>query len=142
MAVEYTSIRLLARHIGQMPVFLRAELKAPLRKAGNLVADQARANAAVFSTRIPGAISVSARLTSTGGVYVRVSSIKAPHARPIEGTGGNTSFRHPVFGGDVWVDQPTHPFLFPAVKEKRPEAMLMIAAAVRTATRIPMSVSK
>lgn len=137
MAVEYTSVRRLARDFGRMPVFLQAELKPQLRLAGNLVADQAMVNAATFSRRIPGAISVSSRLTSTGGVYVRVSSKKAPHARPIEGTQGNTSFRHPVFGdSDVWVAQPTHPFLFPAVRQKRPEAMTLIASAVRTATRI------
>lgn len=136
MAVEYTSIRLLARAFGRMPPFLQAELKPQLRLAGNVVADQAKANAAVFSKRIPPAISVSSRLTSTGGVYVRVSSIKAPHARPIEGSGGNTTFRHPVFGTDTWVEQPTHPFLFPAVRQKRPEVMALVASAVRTATRI------
>jgi hypothetical protein len=142
VGVEYTSIRKLARDIGRMPVFLAAELRPQLRVAGNLVADQVKANAATFSTRIPGAVSVSSRLTATGGVYVRVSSKLAPHARPIEGSGGNLSFRHPVFpvGDDrgqwTWVSQPTHPFFFPAVKAKRPEAMALIANAVRSATRI------
>jgi hypothetical protein len=36
----------------------------------------------------------------------------------------------------VWVSQPTHPFLFPAVKQKRPQAVALIADAVRAATRI------
>lgn len=137
MPIEYSGVRELARALGRMPAELRLELRPELRKAGQIVADQAKANAS-WSTRIPGAISVSTSTTSrTGGVAVRVDHIKAPHARPLEGVTGNGIFRHPVFGNrSNWVDQPTRPFLFPAVRAKQAEAKALIAEAVRSATQI------
>ena len=44
------------------------------------------------------------------------------------GKGG--TFRHRVFGQDVWVNQPAHPFLEPAGEAKAEEAGVIIAEAV------------
>ena len=40
----------------------------------------------------------------------RVDVKKAPEAAPINNKGQAGTFRHPVFGHDVWVDQAAHPF--------------------------------
>lgn len=136
MSWDTSSVAGLARDWGAVPVELRARLRPALLQAGQLIASKARATAAGFSERIPGAISVSTRFSSRGGVMVRVNSTKAPHARALEGTTRNNTFRHPVFDRDVWVDQPTQPFLFPAVRARRDQAKSVIALAVRQATRV------
>ncbi len=135
MGVEFTSIRLLAAHMGGIPKETAAELRPKLRAAAELVANQAKVNAS-YSSRIPGAIKVSTSLTSrNGGAGVRVDSRKAPHSRALEGTQDTASFRHPVFGRDAWVDQPTRPFLFPARDAKLQEVKALVADAVRSAVR-------
>ncbi len=88
--------------------------------AGKIVSD-AKANAA-WSTRIPGALSVSVTASRVG---VKASRRKAPHARAFEGVrragfGAVREFRHPVYGNrNVWVSQPTRPFLAPAIRENQ-----------------------
>jgi hypothetical protein len=63
-----------------------------------------------------------------------VNTRKAPHARPYEGiTSRGSTFRHPVFGHDVWVEQETRPFLFPAVEAKKDAAVDLVKQAVREA---------
>lgn len=144
MAIYYDSVRLLARDLGRIPLELRQELRPRLKEAGEVIASEARSNAS-WSTRIPGAIRVQALFGRlTGGVVVKVDRNKAPHARALEGitarrgalsrtTGG--TFRHPVFGDrDVWVDQPTRPFLAPAVVAKQGDTRDRVADAVRAAT--------
>lgn len=135
--IDFTSVRQLAIAFGKMPPELRLELRPKLRAAGQIIANQAKANAS-WSSRIPGAITVTTSLTSrTGGVGIRVNSTKAPHARPLEGITGNGVFRHPVYGQDVWVNQDTRPFLAPAVKAKEAEARSLISQAVHSATQLP-----
>jgi hypothetical protein len=132
MAIEYTSVRALAERFGTLPVEMRAQLRPRLKAAGGLIAAGAKSNAS-WSTRIPGAVSVSASFTSrTGGASVKVSAAKAPHARAYEGIEGNATFRHPVFGGSTWVDEDTRPFLVPAVNAKRAAVMADIEAAVKS----------
>ena len=79
----------------------------------------------------------------TAGVSVVVNSVKAPHARPLEGLtterkGGNT-FRHPVFGTgdrrgahsqDTWVAQQIRPFFFRAVESELPKHLDRIERAI------------
>lgn len=141
MAVHHESIRGLARAIGKMPAELRLELRPKLRKGGDIVAAEAKANAGAWSSRIPGAISVSSNLSaSRGGVVVRVSSKRAPHARPYEGLakgGTRDSFRAPLFGDrEHWYSHATRPFLMPALRAKRDAVKDVIREAVRTATRL------
>lgn len=64
---------------------MRAEERAAIIEAANLVAEKARENAA-WSTTIPGAISVSEVKEWQGGlgIYVRVDLSKAPEARAFE----------------------------------------------------------
>ena len=140
MPIEYGEVSLLARRLGRIPLEMRAHLKPQLYAAGRIIADQAKRNAS-YSRRIPAAIRVTSRLSSSGGVVIRVSASRAPHAKALEGRTRagttKTAFRHPVFGnGDVWVGQQTRPFLHRAVQQKKGEAMDRSAAAVRSATRL------
>ena len=145
MAIYFDSVRLLARDLGRIPVELRQELRPGLKAAGEVVASEARINAS-WSTRIPAAIKVFALFGRlTGGVVVKVDRSKAPHARPLEGIAARRgalsrthsgTFRHPVFGDrDVWVDQPTRPFLAPAAAAKRGDVQDRVAEAVKAATQ-------
>ncbi len=132
MTVEAGGIRVLARELGGVPVELRAAMRPAIRAAAGIITADAKSRAS-YSTRIPGAISVGTSFSSrNGGVAIRVASVKAPHARVLEGTTKRATFRHPVFGSEsTWVEQSTRPFLFPAVRAKRAEFETALRAVVR-----------
>jgi hypothetical protein len=117
-------------HLRAMSRQVRSKTRPALKKAAEPMVAQARSNAS-WSTRIPGAI----RLAVTArGVDIRVSSKKAPHARPYEGIGGNATFRHPVMGNrDRWVSQDTRPFLMPAVRQHRRKVRAALIQVVQDA---------
>ena len=96
------------------------DLARRLREAAQIIADQARVNAAGWSVRVPPSI----RITG-GGVTVSISS-GAPPSYPNEIPG----VRHPVFGGRgtkrphaPWVTNQHRPFLAPAADEKADAAL-------------------
>ena len=95
-----------------------AEMRKGLREAGELVAKDARKSIEPYSTNIPATIKT--RVTGSGNVAV-VAGKGLDSAGLLEfGNKGRGStkktFRHPVFGDtNNWVDQPTHPFLVPAL---------------------------
>lgn len=117
---------------------MRSTLRVGFRAAGGLAARRAQVNAS-WSRRIPGSIIVRP-LTGvrSAGVFLRVNSARAPHARAYEGLGrrANRFFRHPVFGSDVWVDEATRPFIVPAVDDTRGDANAAAVAAVNAAARV------
>jgi len=140
MPIEMKGVSELATTFGRIPIEVRAELRPALLQAANLIATQARANSS-WSSRIPGAIYAKASFSVSGGAIVGVDQHKAPEAKVFEhGNIGRreTIFRHPVFGHrEVWVGtQKVRPYLWPAVEAKKPEALGLIAAAVRKATTL------
>lgn len=123
--------------LSQIPRELRRDLRPALKRAGEHVAQDARARAS-WSRRIPGAISVRVRFgAKTQGVAVVVSRKRAPHARPYEGiSGSGRVFRHPLFGRrDRWFAQATRPFLAPAGRVRRAQVRADIAKVVDDAAR-------
>ncbi|GAA4221537.1 hypothetical protein FHR32_005130 [Streptosporangium album] len=108
-------IRKLINDLGKIPPELRKALRPALKGAAEPIVADARGRAS-WSGRIPGAITLSVRLSKRNpGVSIRVRQTKAPHGRPWEGITGATSFKHPVFGHrDRWVTQATQPYLAPA----------------------------
>lgn len=135
--IQFDTIRALVGELGELPSAVRANLRREFRVIGEGALRKARDNAS-WSTRIPSAISV--RVSTSGsraGIYLRVDSARAPHARPYEGIGGRgATFRHPVFGDrDVWVAQATRPFLVPAVQSVRSDALAAAERAVQNAAR-------
>jgi HK97 gp10 family phage protein len=129
-------IRRLIDDLGKIPKELKVELRPGLRKAGEIVRDEARRNA-VWSKRIPAATRVSVGFTKRNpGVAVQVNKNRAPHARPFEHGGQEGYFRHKTFGhNDRWVRQKARPFLAKAAEEKAPEAEKQVAQAVDRVTR-------
>lgn len=129
-------IRRLIDDLGKIPKELKVELRPGLRKAGEIVRDEARRNAS-WSTRIPAATRVSVGFTKRNpGVAVQVNKNRAPHARPFEHGGQAGYFRHKVFGHqDRWVRQKARPFLAKAAEDKAPEAEKKVAEVVDHVTR-------
>jgi hypothetical protein len=110
---------------------LNKKLRGVLREK---VLPAAQANAS-WSSRIPKAIKPQ---VTQKVIALRVARGVAPHARPFEGlqTGmrGRKVFRHPVFGNrEVWVSQPTRPFLAPAFLDNHDEAVKAASDAISEA---------
>lgn len=140
MAVEVSGVRELALLLGSLPKEVQAALAPALDAAAGVIADKAKENAS-FSKRIPAAVYTKHSFAAgKGGAVVGVDASKAPEARVLElGNEGSRGpkFRHPVFGNrDNWVEQDRQPFLFPAVTSERPEAVAIIADAVKEAARL------
>jgi hypothetical protein len=113
-----------------VPTELRPELRRNIIDAAEVIAAAARSNAS-WSSRIPDAISTRVRFGTGSAVQIVVNSAKAPHARPFEGIGQRTgTFRHPVFGRDVWVEQQQRPFLVPAVRQHEDAAVRGVQSAI------------
>lgn len=137
VSIGVNGIRPIVGELGRMTPVMRATLRVGFRAAGGLAARRAQVNAS-WSRRIPSAIMVRPLTGArSAGVFLRINSAKAPHARAFEGLGrrANRFFRHPVFGSDVWVDQATRPFLVPAVDDTRDDANVAAVAAVNAAAR-------
>lgn len=127
-----------------LPEFLRAlkryvpevhkEFRARARAIAASIANDAKGRAA-WSRRIPGAISPTVTSRVIG---VRVSKKKAPHGGLYErgSKGRPTTVRHPLFGNrNFWFDEPTRPFLAPAVEAQRDESIAAMFAALEDAKR-------
>ena len=108
------------------------DLKGSLRRAGEIVAADARSRAG-FSSRIPGTVKVR---VSGPSVSVVAGGSGAPGAAPLENRGRSGTFRHPVFGNrDVWVAQEAHPFLVPAADAQMGRIVAAVEQAVDDALR-------
>jgi hypothetical protein len=120
MSVDRAQLEALIKDLGTIPPDLRSEMGPGMRRAGAPVLAEMRRRAS-WSTRIPGATSMTASGTSAG-VQFRVNSGKAPHARPYEHDGAAGTFRHPVYGNrENWVPQAARPFFYGAVADKADE---------------------
>jgi hypothetical protein len=130
-----SEIRKLIADLGRVPAELRSELRPAIQAAAQEVLQEARSRAS-WSSRIPGATRIAVRFTGkAAGASVVVSAARAPHGRPYEHLGAAGTFRHPVYGRDVWVTQRAKPFLFPAAKAKRERVAQEIDRAVEQALR-------
>ena len=137
--MDISQLRSMVGDLGAMSPAMRRELRVGFRRAGGRAAERAKANAS-WSRRIPGAITVRPLTGArSAGVFLRVNADKAPHARAYEGLSRRSargSFRHPVFGRDVWVSQATRPYILPAVNETRADTEKAALDAVTAAARV------
>jgi hypothetical protein len=124
----------IARDMRRLEPETRKAVRPKLRRAGEVVAGEARRNAS-WSSRIPSSVKVVTSFRQhREGVTVRAGGPNAPHARPYEGiTARGDSFRHPVYGNDWWVAQATRPFLLPAVEAKQAEVDATVRETLDTA---------
>lgn len=117
-----------------LPAELRRQVRPALLEAAQPIVDDARRRAS-FSRTIPKSIvprlgfgqhSASVRLVARRDVAdrpVRAFEGLQRGARP-------GLFRHPVFGRDRYVDQPTRPFLGPALDAGRDEVLEALTGAL------------
>lgn len=109
--------RALIRDLGKMDSDLRKELRPMLQEKGRgaLQAVQAKAS---WSRKIPGATRLTVSFSGKrGGLAIKTSRLKAPHARAYENQGRPGTIRHPVFGNRaVWVTGSARPFQEPGAR--------------------------
>jgi hypothetical protein len=117
--VDLKEFRQLTRDLKRFKV--DKPLKKTLRAAGQLIAEDAKANAEEYSKSVPPSIKVRIRGTSisvvAGGEGVPLAGLfelgnKGKGKSQVAAKSG--VFRHPVFGSDVWVEQEMHPYLLRA----------------------------
>ena len=144
--VDTRDFKLLAKALRTAQAELYAELHAELREMGQIVADEAKAIVSPYSETIPASIKVNVR-----GASVSVIAGGGGMEKPIAGLfelgnkrGGSKSaaltsrkqFRHPVYGNrEVWVNQPMHPFLEPALQKQLPMVEARVTATLDRAAR-------
>lgn len=142
MGFHYESVSDLARTFGRVPAEMAAGLRAELPAVGAELMAVSQANSS-WSSRIPGAHFIRARVSQSGGVEVGVDQGDAPHARPYEGLsagGSGGEFRHPVYGptetrpDPPWVPEATRPFLRPAAEAVGPQLEDRIRSLVQRVT--------
>lgn len=119
LSVDVTGLAQLTRDVNRIGnTALKTEMRAGLRKAGNVVATAAKSNAS-WSKRIPGSIRVG---VTARGVSVHAGGQKAPHAVVFEGRVDGGNRRHPVYaqgerGGWTWAEQQAKPFMRSALND-------------------------
>lgn len=132
MTIDGSQVSAFADQLRQVPREMRTGLRRTIRESSQDLIRLVRANAA-WSDRIPGAVKTRVGFGQrASGVQVYVDAGQAPHARPLEfgnRAGGGVN-RHPVFGGDTWVDQPTRPFFMRAAGRMEPQLVKDIQKAI------------
>lgn len=117
-AVSGDPTYVVAADMQALPVELRKAVRPKIRQAAEVIVADAKGRAG-WSGRIPATIRVRTSFrTDRESVEVIAGGPTAPHARPYEGTKGAV-FKHPVYGGSVWVTQSARPFLLPAGRAHR-----------------------
>jgi hypothetical protein len=107
----------IARDMRALEPATRKAVRPALRQAGQIIADDTRRRVS-WSSRIPQTVRVQTSFrVDREGVVVLMGNTSTPHARPIEHLGVAGTFRHPVHGKDIWVQQAARPALFPAAAE-------------------------
>jgi hypothetical protein len=114
---------------------ITAALRKNLKAAAGPIAADVKAGYG-WSSRIPGAVSVGTSFSKKAtGVFIKVNSKRAPHARPFENGGKSGTFRHRVFGRDVWVSQAARPSIFPRTEKRMPDVEEAAGRAVEEAAK-------
>lgn len=137
IGLDTTDFAKFAKALRKNAPALSKGLVVKLRAAGMIVANEAKVLSADASVTIPPSIRVR---VSGATVSVVAGGNGVPLAGLMEyGNKGRSSstatgqgrFRHPVFGNmDVWVNQPMHPYLRPALVSGAPAAQSAIVDAL------------
>lgn len=135
ISVDTTDFRSFAKDLRRASPAMTRSMRANLRAAGKVVANEAvrladsDKVAATVRTNVSGA-SVAILIGRPGQPLAGLRELGN------KGSNGAVSFDHPVYGHDVWVEQPTHPCLAPAMAAKGDEAAEMAFSALDDAVRI------
>lgn len=135
LSVDVSGLAQLTRDVNRIgDTALKTEVRTGLRKAGNVVATAARANAS-WSKRIPKTVKVS---VTRRGVSVHAGGDGAPHAVVFEGRVDGGNRRHPVFAqgdrsGWTWAEQQAKPFMRPALNDNVDRVAEVVADSLEKA---------
>jgi len=122
--IDVSDLRTLARDLRKIDPELAKELRVGLKAVAEPVRLAASTRAWAISAKIAGPFVVT-----TSGVTAKVKN-KSTH--PLaglfefgnKGSAGAGPFRHPVFGNrEVWVNQPTRPYLAPALAARQEQVV-------------------
>ena len=132
--VEAPSFRELFGKSSQVDRKLKAALRRNIRKAAGEVADDMRSEvgdgaAGGLRSGIRSGIKVDIMTGTNRREGVRIRST-GPLAAAWEARGG---WRHPVFGGDVWVHQQGRPYFLSSVAKGQDKVRASVEAAMREA---------
>jgi hypothetical protein len=130
--VELTGADQVIIRLSDFPQRMRAEMRPALLAGGNVIAGDMRQRLAGKSERIPGALYVKASFAvgSRQGVTIGVDHNRAPHAFVQAKT---STFRHPVYGHDRWVNQEPINYWSPAIRAKAKDARRELESAITKA---------
>ena len=101
-------------------------LREEMRAAGTIVAEEAKNRAGEHSQTIPPTIKVRVRNLTVMVEAGQGVPLAALYEVGNAGGGHPGSFRHPVWGHDVFVEQTGYPFLTPAVNAKQLEVQTAV----------------
>lgn len=117
--VDVTDFKRFAKALMVASPLIYKTFRINMRGVGDIVAEEARSIVSGVSQTVPDSIKVR---VSSSTVSVVAGGSGVPMAGLLElgnVKGSGSTFRHPVFGNrNVWVDQPTHPYLAPALGNK------------------------
>lgn len=129
---DASEMRKLVKDLGVVDKESRKAFYGSIEAAGEIVATRAREKANAFTRKGGGTdrIASSVRVRRRGtSVKIELGGPDAPEGAPIEHHGIGGTFRHRVFGQDVWVNQPAHPSLIPAAHETEALVVATVDAA-------------
>lgn len=124
----------LAKALRDVDPLMRKQLPARLREAAKPIRDDANSRKPSSKIRVGTRVKLNSR--NGASVTVVASSPKNPPLAGLleagnKGRRNAATFRHPVFGNrDVWVEQPTKPYLRPAGQAHAEEARQRIEQIV------------
>lgn len=138
ISVDLVNSRQVADALASISPKMRRGTTAAIVREGAPIVLDAKSNAE-WSSRIPGAIKMTTKYGGRfPGIYVRVDSAAAPHARGYEDVTGRGEVRHPVFG--VWRENvkyaKSRPFIAPAIRSGAPRVRAGIEQAISDALRV------
>ncbi len=135
ISIDTTGFRELAAALRKTNRKAYRDYRVAMREAGEITASAARKLAGEHSVTIPGTVRVR---VARAQVEIRGGSKTVPIGGLFElgnkGSRRKDTFRHPVFGDrDVWVNQPMHPYLYPAYLQTRPATLEAVDKVLVTA---------
>ena len=131
MTIDTTGLRAFARSLRYVSMECAGRLRGTMLEVAELVAEEARRQCESDQARA----TIRAKVSGVNATVEAGTTIGRLMERGNKGGGSNTeTFRHPTFGrvNDPWVEQDMHPFLAPAMADKREESLVKITDGVNT----------
>jgi len=138
--VNVDEFRRLAGKTSTLPATLKRELRASIRLAAERAADDSRqvisggASSTGLRLGIAAGIRVTVMTGNTAGIRISTAVSQMPdNKRKLVRAMDKPSFRHPIYGSDVWVEQPGRPYFASVIYKHRDDVAQEIQRAMQKA---------